>query len=354
MSENEGFLESVKPKKVIHLEIYCDEIKRVKDDHDKSVWMYLGALFVPTSKKDVLLNKLLNLRCIKYNSWHWNENDCPNQCRYHDWNNTEIHFKDVYKHRSKFEIAKRWLEFLIENNKKDLRLIYFYILGIDLSKLNLERFGEDKGRDLNVYNRFFRTLISGGAKYFFSEYKFIIIDNIYHDKGSQEEHEYFPWYTPYRLNLSDDKIHVANSEITFVDSDHREYPDENDMDFRCESQFIQFIDLILGSIHCCLHASATRKEKIELALIIKPLLERLMNNPKNKHSSYHYYRKQQIKFFPKKSILEFGDVNSKQLDIDGKVVEIDKLYPDNFYTRKTIRLKDSKNSNIFNFIDSRI
>ena len=150
MSEDEGFLESAKPKKVVHLEIYCDEIKRVKDDYDRSVWMYLGALFVPTSKKDILLSKLLNLRCIKYNSWHWNEDNCPNQCGYHDWNNTEIHFKDLYKHHSKFEIAKRWLKFLIEkNNKKDLGLVYFYILGIELSKLNLERFGEDKGRDLN-------------------------------------------------------------------------------------------------------------------------------------------------------------------------------------------------------------
>ena len=154
-------------RNTIHLEVYCDEITRVRDGDDGSIWMYLGALFVPHPKKDALLSKLLNLRCIKYNSWHWDEYDCPNKCGYHKWNNTEIHFKEIHKHKSKYKIAKRWLEFLIEeNNKKDLRLVYFYILGIDLSKLNLERFGEGKGRDSNIYNRFFRTLVLEGRNTF--------------------------------------------------------------------------------------------------------------------------------------------------------------------------------------------
>jgi len=79
LSEDERFLEPVKSEKVIHLEVYCDEITRVKDKDDESIWMYLGALFVPLSKKDTLLSKLLNLRCIKHNSWHWDENNCPNK-----------------------------------------------------------------------------------------------------------------------------------------------------------------------------------------------------------------------------------------------------------------------------------
>jgi len=337
----------------IFLEIYCDEITRIEDKNDKSVWMYLGALFVPVTKKYELLNRLLNLRCVGYGSWHWDESDCPHKCGYHDRNNTEIHFKEIHRHRSKFEIAKRWLEFLIEeNNKNDLGLVYFYILGIELSKLNLERFGEDKGRDLNIYNRFFRTLISGGVKYFFGEYNSIVIGNIYHDKGSQEEHEYFPWYTPYRLNISEDNIRVINDEVIFVDSDHRNYPTEDGIDLSHESQFIQFIDLILGSIHCCLHASATRKEKIELALIIKPLLERLMNRPQNKNSSYHYYKKQQIQFFPRRMISEFSVKVVKQLDLVDSTSDIKRLYSDNFYTKRPIKLRDLSQSTLDCFNDS--
>jgi len=234
---------------------------------------------------------------------------------------------------------------------KNLGLVYFNVLGIDLTKLNLERFGENKGRDLNIYNRFFRTLVAGGAKFFFSEYKEIVIKNIYHDKGSQEEHEYFPWYTPYKLNLNDDKIRVIGDQIIFIDSDHRNYPDSNGVDFRRESQLVQFIDLILGSIHCCLHASATRREKIELGLIIKPLLRRLMEKPKNKNSSYHYYKKQQIQFFPKRKISEFSDKFTKQLDFNGNIVKLEKLYPDNFYTRRVIRLNDPKNCSVLDFFN---
>lgn len=123
---------------LINIEIYCDEIGRTKDEHDGSVWMYLGALFVPISKKDELIERLLNLRCIKHGFWHWNEDLCLNRCGYHRRNDTEIHFKEIHKHKSKFEIAKRWLNFLIENNRKDLGLVYFNILGINLTKLDLE------------------------------------------------------------------------------------------------------------------------------------------------------------------------------------------------------------------------
>ncbi|MHA1431051.1 MAG: hypothetical protein ACTSRV_11770 [Candidatus Freyarchaeota archaeon] len=336
----------------IHLEVYCDEIQRtsLRGGPDEGVWMYLGALFVPAPIKNTLINELLNRRCLNHQSWHWSENDCPRQCGRHHWNNTEIHFRDLPGHQSKHRIAENWLNFLMQNNLENRGLVYFNILGINLSKLNLERFGEHRGRDHNIYNRFFRTLISGGAKYFFSEHQHIIIHKIYHDKGGQENHPLFSWYTPYRLNLTDEKIYVANNEILFIDSDHRKYSNKDDVDLRAESQLIQFIDLILGSIHCCLHASATNKEKIKLASIIKPLLERLMENPQNKNSRYNYHRKQQIQFFPKTPLPNFTDTHTKQLSIRGESIELNKLFPSNFYTQRKIRLRDPRNQNICNYL----
>jgi len=100
-----------------------------------------------------------------------------------------------------------------------------------------------------------------------------------------------------------------------------------------------------------LHASATREEKIELALIMKPLLERLIDNPFNTRSSYNYYKKQQVQFFPRRSIPEFSESHFNQLDINGKVTELNKLYPDNFYTKRPIKLKDPKNRSILDYID---
>jgi len=166
----------------------------------------------------------------------------------------------------------------------------------------------------------------------------------------------FPWHTPYRLNLDDDKIKVIGNEIIFIDSDHRKYSTNDGVDFRKESQLIQFIDLILGSIHCCLHASATRKEKVELGLIIKPLLRRLMENPRNKNSEIKTVvtiitKKQQIQFFPKRKISEFSSKFIKQLDINGDITNFKKLYFDNFYTKRVIRLNDPRNCNVLDFFE---
>jgi len=62
-----------------------------------------------------------------------------------------------------------------------------------------------------------------------------------------------------------------------------------------------------------------------------------MNNPKNKHSSYHYYRKQQIEFFPEGNIYEFNNTHTKQLNFEGDVAELKKY--DVYYkaTREGIR-----------------
>ncbi|UJG40417.1 MAG: DUF3800 domain-containing protein [Candidatus Heimdallarchaeum aukensis] len=325
----------------ITLEVFCDEINKVRLPYDNSWWMYLGALFVPVTKKQELIDTLLNLRCIKHHNWHWDTANCPHKCKYHTSNNAELHFHSIHKRIDKFKIAKKWLSFLVEeNNKRDLGLIYFYILGLDLTKLNLENFGEKKGVDMNIYNRFFRTVISG-AKYFFNEYEIIFINKIYHDKGNQEKHRYFPWYTPYKLNINDNKLFILDKDIRFVDSNHKNYPDTMGNDFRRESQLIQFIDIILGSVHCLLHATSKHPKKIELAQIMEPLLERLMYKPQNKNSKYHYYRKQQIKFFPKNPI-NTHENKLKQLDMQGDLIETKILESNNFYTKRKIMLKDPK------------
>ncbi len=74
-----------------------------------------------------------------------------------------------------------WIkDFLIErNNLGNKGLVYFNILGLNLTNMDLECFGENRSRDLTIYNRFFRTALKGGAKYFFAEYDEIVVRNIY-------------------------------------------------------------------------------------------------------------------------------------------------------------------------------
>ena len=61
----------------VHIEVYCDEIMRSRDQADGSLWTYIGALFVPVKTKATLLKELLDRRCIGHDHWHRHENECP-------------------------------------------------------------------------------------------------------------------------------------------------------------------------------------------------------------------------------------------------------------------------------------
>ena len=176
--ENEGSnnLEYNNRKEMIELEVYSDEITRVKLSVDGSVWMYLGVIFVPIEFKSLSLGILNNLRCLKHNDWS-DESKCPHRCGYHDKNNTEIHYQELHRSNARFNIAKRWITSFVKDEgcKRDRKLIYLNILGLNLSNMNLELFGEDPNLKLKIYNRFYRTVLKAGISYFFKDYKSVVI-----------------------------------------------------------------------------------------------------------------------------------------------------------------------------------
>jgi len=327
----------------INLEVYCDEINPVKSD--KTTWLYIGMLFIPKTKKARLLKHLLDGRCVPHNNWHLNRDMCPIQCNYHEKNDTEIHYHEIDRSNSRYRIAERWLkDFMIEkNNMGNMNLVYFNLLGLDLTKMNLDKFGPDEGRELMIYNRFFRTALRGGAKYFFAEYDRINIENIYHDKGSQEKHDYFPWHAGRKINLEDDKISISNENVIFVDSDHR----RERSDLIGESNFIQFIDVILGSIFCCLHNPTKNVQKQNIGQAVRPLLHRLLNSPQNVNSSYHYHRRQTISFFPKYKLSDEKEIY-KQLNMFGDIKNVNKSY-NQFYNKRPILLNEKEQRNLFEY-----
>ncbi|HEC87590.1 MAG TPA: hypothetical protein ENI49_07000 [Thermoplasmatales archaeon] len=334
---------NTKTKDEIKLEVYSDEINRVKLSIDNSVWMYIGALFVPINFKDYCLTKLNNLRCVKYGNWHDEESECPQQCGFHEDNDTEIHYKNLHKSKSDAgpKIAKNWInKFMIQEScQKHRKPVYLNILGLNLSNMNLELFGENKGRDLTIYNRFYRSVLKGGINYFFRDYRRITIRQIYHDKGSQETHELFSWHPIYRIGLESEKIKIERDEIEFIDSDHRKSGKK-------ESHFIQLIDLILGATYVCLHNPSDRREKKEVGLAFKPALTVLLDRKKNPNNNYmegsyyhsNYYRTYQISFFPKKK-MELDEIFN-QLDVYGNQMTENMRIEDNFYYDRPILLTD--------------
>jgi hypothetical protein len=293
-----------------NLEIFSDEILTVRDNHDNSKWMYFGTLFVPSEKKESLLQQLNNLRCIKTNNWHPDISTCEDRCGYHDKNNTEIHYKELAESNARFRIAQNWIKFVRdERSPKTDRLFYFNILGLNLSAMNLEMFGE-RSSDLTIYNRFYRTTILSGLKYFFKNRK-VVIQNIFHDKGSQEFHEYIPWHAIHKIDLTNENISIIPENIQFIDSDHRKSGIE-------ESHLIQLTDILLGATYACLHNPSAELQKQKVGDLFKPALTCLLDRHESENGpmigSYYkskFYRTGQVCFFPKNKF----DMRTASLDV---------------------------------------
>jgi hypothetical protein len=327
--------------KNIEPDVYSDEIFNAVDPFDNTNWMYLGALFVPSDYKTEVLKNLNDLRCIKNHNWNIFESDCPEGCKFHKENNTEIHFKEIHRSIARHMIAKNWIVFFNkEACQKHRKLLYCNILGINLSNISYSEFGRGGKTELNIYNRFYRTLLIGGLNYFFKDYSSIVVNSIFHDRGSQEYHEFFPWHPIQMTELGIYKLSIHCEEIRFIDSDHR--ISETD-----ESQFIQLIDLILGATFSTIHNSSSNPRKKEVCELFKPVLLKLLDRNKisngqmiGDYYNSNYYRTYQISFFPKNKMTPEEIIT--YLDLHGGVQKRDKLKMDNFYYSRFIGSQNQK------------
>jgi len=293
--------------------VYCDDVQEAKlENHAFGLnekWTYLGLLIVPNHCKDNLSQKLCELR---------------------GGEDTEVHYVEAGS-GPKFRVAKTWLNFLIEHNKKDMGWIYFYILGINLMNLDLSRFGprNQQDRHMTIYNRFFRTALLKSLKTYFSASERIIVRQIFHDNSPGRHHRYFPWHAIHRINTNDPRITIEEPEIRFINSDHRERNGDP-----VESHFIQFIDVILGSTVNCLHYSSQNENKVALAEIMLPLVDRLLNRPRNVNSRYHYVGRQRIEFFPS---VDFNNKSEDEI-----LAEFQRHGGTYFYTGRELPIKRRK------------
>jgi len=174
----------------VHLQLFCDEVKEsvLRNPYgENETWVYLGILIVPTYMKSELIENLLDRRCGNPAPKKWGQ--CLPLCEFHEKNDKEVHYQELGR-ADVFHITSRWLDFFLA----DRSLTYFYILGINFSRLNFDFFGEVKGaeRYYRIYNRFFRMALQKSVKSYFSSCNNIVIDKIFHDKGDIAEYEIFP------------------------------------------------------------------------------------------------------------------------------------------------------------------
>lgn len=300
--------------------------------------MYLGALFVPTAYKAEVLENINDFRCIKNKKWNNSKSNCPDSCRFHDENNTEIHFKEIHRSSARYQIAKNWISFFNkEACQKHRKMLYCNVLGINLSNISYCEFGSGGKTDLNIYNRFYRTLLMSGLNYFFKDYSSIVVNSIFHDRGGQEYHEFFPWHPILQTESKIDRLSIHCDKIKFIDSDHR----DSELD---ESHLIQFIDLILGATFSTIHNSSSNSRKVEVCELFKPVLHKLLDRRKNDmgqmvgdYYKSKYYRTYQVSFFPKNKMTPEEVIT--YLNLEGNTYKKEKFNEENFYYSRVFSSK---------------
>jgi len=261
----------------LKINIYADEIQPKECSTTKQKWFYIG--IIVESLANPLLDDIVAERyCgnIDKNSAYFIKND------------RALHWSEISDADTK-NIAERWLKYIMTPDKSRNKF-YCYILGINDSLLSKDEFG---GKDFtNRYNRFFRSCVLYALKCFFP-FRNIVIENIYHEEGPQSQHEYFPWHIINKFSEKQKNIEFNCSKIEFLPKSHR-----NDK----KSNIVQLVDLFMGVTTSIIHgvedskATEYRKPLMDLAV---PLVQRMIDAPKNRNSNFQYANRIMIAFFPK-------------------------------------------------------
>jgi hypothetical protein len=303
--------------------VYCDEVIRP----NKKDFLIMGSIFIEERDIKSILKELLKCRCLnpKCKVWHYEFESCPNKTcteKLHKKNNTSIHFYDLRQNKERKKIALAWLNYLKRDYGKKIK---FKLLVIDLKKLQCSYFGNNK-TDVNIYNRFFRTLLKGGINYLFCNQHNAIM-NVYHDEGSQKKHEYFPELNLKKLSIESPDFTIHNKNIIFVNSDHREYLKNNDMELANHSQVIQLVDIILGCFSQLLLNTSNIEDKKEVAESMRDYFTKIMN--------YGYFPSS-INFFPKYTIEQIKE--SKQRTLRQDPLDLALSTKGNFYKEANLEM----------------
>jgi hypothetical protein len=300
-----GFDISTPPQ--IEVNIYADESMNRKCPYTNDNWHYMCLI---VERVDMpLLDDLINERYC---------NNLDQTSPYFAKNNKILHWTEI-KNADEINICKRWFQYILNPGTSSDKF-YCSILGLNESFLSDDEF--DKNQRFNsIYNRFFRSAIEYSLKCFWGNNE-IVIKNIYHEQGQQQDHTYFRWHPIDKLQNKESNFKFETNEIQFLGKDHK--IDE-------KANILQLCDCFLGAIINLIHGfenpeSKKSQNKNELLKLILPLCERMMKNPENPKSSYKHKNRIMIRFFPKNKC-EKNDIRRLQ---------------NQFYSERKLKYKEDK------------
>ncbi|HEX8946822.1 MAG TPA: hypothetical protein VF829_01230 [Candidatus Paceibacterota bacterium] len=267
-------------REAIHVNVYADEIWETKHGTTGESWIYTAALYERTDKP--ILDSIISTRyCTERDGWE----------EYKDKNDTDIHWADLGKNKDKKFIVERWLKLIHDDCFSDRRF-YFSLSGINLTNLNFDEFDE-KQKLNSIYNRFFRAMLKYSLKKFFG--RGVIVENIYHEQGTQQEHPYFDWHTIFKLD-QDEHLNFICDQVDFLPKSHRD-------DTR--SNALELCDVLIGiykDAHCGFPEGLKNEHRREILgskIVQELLIKRVLRKPRNISSSYGYAKRFHLSFFPK-------------------------------------------------------
>lgn len=256
-------------------------------------WLYHGFLFIPIDYEDQFLKSLEDER---------------KKC---EWEK-EIHFADLNDTQTMNDLAVNWIRLFCCYHYKST---YFYLFGVDYTKLVKQLWVNHKSRDYKIYNRFFQIGLYGAIKWFFLnrtvDFQKVTIEKIFSDAKNRTPRDKFHSKPiseiEFKASIKDEPITFNYSEVVEVDSDHL-----IEKTYKKESHIIQYVDLIIGGFSQILDATSKHEGKCQIAqsLLSYNLPEELMGYEKMQFESV-YYKRYAISFYPRKKLSESEILNSK-------------------------------------------
>jgi len=288
----------------VEVNIYADEVISKECPDTQNKWHYIG-LIVENLRYPLLRDIIGERYC----------NNFDKSSPYYEKNNKRIHWVDISS-IDEMNICQRWFKYIMCPDRSE-KTFYCYILGLNDSFLNKDEFDPDNEFN-SKYNRFFRSAIKYALRRFFGDSK-IIIRNVYHEQGQQQDHLYFPWHCIYKLEREESNFTFEKKEIEFLQRDHTK--DER-------ANLIQLCDCFLGAVTSIIHGinkeSKRSKYRKELMNILLPLISEIVNNPEDKNSNYKYFNRIIIRFFPR----------------ERTTLDNPERYTNQFYTKRRLKYVD--------------